>query len=181
MEITERLRNTPTGLIVLVGDMKIIVEKYRPYYNGQNKIPCRGCVFRDEGELKKLLRSSTGLKVFEARYVGCYNGFISLSDEAILDKAHITFYRGSWDCNNGGIYKICIYTPSIGNRANVPYIQSIVRKITNALDIRFGKDGWNECNQSLLERWRPLSRFSFYLQLPNFRDIITGTSSAKQV
>lgn len=38
MEITERLRNTPTGLIVLVGDMKIIVEKYSPYYNGQNKI-----------------------------------------------------------------------------------------------------------------------------------------------
>ena len=38
-----------------------------------------------------------------------------LSDEAILDKAHITFYRGNWDCNNGGIYKICIYTPSIGN------------------------------------------------------------------
>ena len=33
MEITERLRNTPTGLIVFVGDMKIIVEKYRPYYN----------------------------------------------------------------------------------------------------------------------------------------------------
>lgn len=29
MEITERLRNTPTGLIVLVGDMKIIVEKYK--------------------------------------------------------------------------------------------------------------------------------------------------------
>ena len=28
MEITERLRNTPTGLIVLVGDMKIVVEKY---------------------------------------------------------------------------------------------------------------------------------------------------------
>lgn len=41
MEITERLRNTPTGLIVLVGDMRIVVEKYRPYYNGQNKIPCR--------------------------------------------------------------------------------------------------------------------------------------------
>ena len=52
-------------------------------------------IVRDERELKKLLRSSTGLKVFEARYVGCYNGFISLSDEAILDKAHITFYRGS--------------------------------------------------------------------------------------
>ena len=133
-------------------------------------------IVRDERELKKLLRSSTGLKVFEAMLIGSYNGFRSLSDEAILDKAHITFYRGNWDCNNGGIYKICIYTPSIGNRANVPYIQSIVRKITNALDIRFGKDGWNECNQSLLERWRPLSRFSFYLQLPNFRDIITGTS-----
>lgn len=26
MEITERLRNTPTGLIVLVGDMRIVVE-----------------------------------------------------------------------------------------------------------------------------------------------------------
>ena len=100
-----------------------------------------------------------------------------LSDEAILDKAHITFYRGNWDCNNGGIYKICIYTPSIGNRANVPYIQSIVRKITNALDIRFGKDGWNECNQSLLERWRPLSYF-----VPDERknggryQTVTGTS-----
>lgn len=40
MEIINRLKNTPTGLIV---------EKYSPYYNGQNKIPCRGCVFRDEG------------------------------------------------------------------------------------------------------------------------------------
>lgn len=48
MEITERLRNTPIGLIVLVGDMKIVVEKYSPYYNGQNNIPCRGGVFRDE-------------------------------------------------------------------------------------------------------------------------------------
>lgn len=28
MEITERLRNTPIGLIVLVGDMKIVVKKY---------------------------------------------------------------------------------------------------------------------------------------------------------
>ena len=36
MEIINRLKNTPTGLIVL-------------YYNGQNKIPCRGCVFRDDG------------------------------------------------------------------------------------------------------------------------------------
>lgn len=56
MEIINRLKNTPTGLIVLVGDMKIIVEKYRPYYNGQNKIPCRGCVFRDEGgEILRIL------------------------------------------------------------------------------------------------------------------------------
>ena len=50
MEIINRLKNTPTSLIVLVGDMKIVVEKYRPSYNGQNKIPCRGCVFRDEGD-----------------------------------------------------------------------------------------------------------------------------------
>ena len=49
MEITERLRNTPTGLIVLVGDMRIVVEKYRPYYNGQKATVCRGCVFRDDG------------------------------------------------------------------------------------------------------------------------------------
>lgn len=37
MEIINRLKNTPTGLIVLVGDMKIVVEKYRPYYNGQTR------------------------------------------------------------------------------------------------------------------------------------------------
>ena len=52
-------------------------------------------IVRDERGLKKLLRSSTGLKVFEAMLIGSYNGFRSLSDEAILDKAHITFYRGS--------------------------------------------------------------------------------------
>ena len=51
-------------------------------------------IVRDERGLKKLLRSSTGLKVFEARYVGCYNGFISLSDEAILDKAPYHFLQG---------------------------------------------------------------------------------------
>ena len=54
MEITERLRNTPTGLIVLVGDMKIVVEKYSPYYNGQNKIPCRG--MRLPGRGSEILR-----------------------------------------------------------------------------------------------------------------------------
>ena len=59
MEITERLRNTPIGLIVLVGDMKIVVEKYSPYYNGQNNIPCRGCVFRDEDA--RFLRVQQGL------------------------------------------------------------------------------------------------------------------------
>ena len=40
-------------------------------------------IVRDERELKKLLSSSTGLKVFEAMLIGSYNGFISLSDEAI--------------------------------------------------------------------------------------------------
>lgn len=59
MEITERLRNTPTGLIVLVGDMKIIVEKYRPYYNGQNKIPVQG--MRLPGRGSEILRIQQGL------------------------------------------------------------------------------------------------------------------------
>lgn len=59
MEITERLRNTPTGLIVLVGDMRIVVEKYRPYYNGQNKIPCRG--MRLPERWSEILRVQQGL------------------------------------------------------------------------------------------------------------------------
>lgn len=58
MEITERLRNTPTGLIVLVGDMKIIVEKYRPYYNGQ-KDPVQG--MRLPGRGSEILRIQQGL------------------------------------------------------------------------------------------------------------------------
>ena len=54
MEITERLRNTPTGLIVFVGDMKIIVEKYRPYYNGQNKDAFSGTRERDFASTARL-------------------------------------------------------------------------------------------------------------------------------
>jgi hypothetical protein len=42
MEITERLRNTPTGLIVLVGDMKIVVEKIQPVLQRAEQISRAG-------------------------------------------------------------------------------------------------------------------------------------------
>lgn len=124
---------------------------------------------RDKRSFKRLLHEATRLKVFEARQVPSVpNVCVTITDEALSDKAHITFFQLDWSVNDGGTYKICIYTPSIGNRANIRYIQGVVDNISNALDARFGHDCWNECNKQLLETWRPLSRFSYYVQIPNF-------------
>lgn len=128
-------------------------------------------IVRDKRELKKFLKACTGLPVYEAKGVAmsAFNNYITLTDEAIKNDAHITFYQGSWHYKEGGEYKICVYVPMIGNRTNVPYLKLIVRNIANALDDMLGEDNWNECNSSLMERWRPLSRFSFYIQIPNFK------------
>lgn len=124
---------------------------------------------RDKRSFKRLLHEATRLKVFEARQVPSVpNVCVTITDEAMHDKAHVTFFQLDWSVNDGGTYKICIYTPTIGNHANIRYIQGIVDNISNALDIRFGSGSWNECNKQLLETWRPLSRFSYYVQIPNF-------------
>ncbi len=125
----------------------------------------------DKRELKKFLKECTNLPVFEAKCISMtsFNQFITITDEALKNETHITYYQGSWHCEEGGTYKICIYTPTIGGRTNIPYLQEIVSKIAKALDERFGSDNWNECNKSLIERWRPLSRFQFYIEIPNFK------------
>lgn len=48
MEITERLRNTPTGFTVKVGEINVQVLRFKPYLNTKATV-CRGCVFRDDG------------------------------------------------------------------------------------------------------------------------------------
>lgn len=48
-------------------------------------------------------------------------------------KAHVTFFQLDWSVNDGGTYKICIYTPTIGNHANIRYIQGIVDNISKPL------------------------------------------------
>lgn len=52
-------------------------------------------------------------------------------------------------------------------KINIQYVRDIAVKITNALDRRFGNDTWNTCNEES-RVWLPLSRTSFYLQIPNF-------------
>ena len=124
---------------------------------------------RDKRSFKRLLHEATRLEVFEARQVpSVSNVCVTITEEALSDKAHVTFFPLDWDISDGGTYKICIYTPTIGNHANKRYIQGIVNNISDALDARFGSDNWNECNKQLLETWRPLSRFSYYVQIPNF-------------
>lgn len=48
MEITERLRNTPTGFTVKVGEINIQVKRFVPNIKTKATI-CNGCAFRDEG------------------------------------------------------------------------------------------------------------------------------------
>lgn len=48
MEITERLRNTPTGFVIQVGTKRVQVKRFEAIYQGK-AVVCRGCVFRDEG------------------------------------------------------------------------------------------------------------------------------------
>lgn len=48
MEITERLRNTPTGFTVKVGEINVQVIRFTPNIKTSEMV-CRGCAFRDEG------------------------------------------------------------------------------------------------------------------------------------
>lgn len=48
MEITERLRNTPTGFAVKVGEINIQVMRFVPCTNTKATI-FKGCAFRGDG------------------------------------------------------------------------------------------------------------------------------------
>jgi hypothetical protein len=50
---------------------------------------------------------------------------------------------------------------------NVNFVRDIAYKIVEALNNEFGEGNWNTCNEEQ-KRWLPMSRNSFYLQIPNF-------------
>lgn len=131
----------------------------------------------DIRELRKLLKEATGMKVYESEFstssYSCFNIYRGIVQEYKDEQdPHITFIQGNWSCEYGGEYKISIYTPTIviGNkrRINVQLVRDIAIKITNAIDKRFGSETWNTCNEES-KVWIPLSRTSFYLQIPNFK------------
>ena len=49
MEITERLRNTPTGFVIQVGTNRVQVKRFEAIYQGK-AVVCRGCLFRGDGD-----------------------------------------------------------------------------------------------------------------------------------
>ena len=84
---------------------------------------------------------------------------------------HITVAQGSWSITEGGEYKVSLYTPAftIGYKRmiNAQLVRNIANNIVDALNSKFGQDCWNTCNEEQ-RCWLPLSRVSFYLQIPNF-------------
>ncbi len=130
---------------------------------------------RDEQQLRKLIKDATGMKVYKASFKPLvFNIYYSIVQEYKNQSAsHITVAQGNWHATDGGEYKFSIYTPTIivGNKRliNIQYVRDIATKITNALDDRFGSECWSTCNEES-SVWLPLSRISFYLQIPNFKE-----------
>lgn len=50
---------------------------------------------------------------------------------------------------------------------NTRFVKDVAYKIVEALNDEFGEDNWNTCNEEQ-KCWLPMSRNSFYLQIPNF-------------
>lgn len=130
-------------------------------------------IINDKRSLLKLIRDATKLKCFNVFTRSDSDfGYRSITCEyEERTFPHITIAQGSWHFQDGGEYKISIYLPcmTIGQRKNfnVQLFQSYLNKIRDALDGRFGEDNWNSCNTDCTN-WRPLSRCSFYIQIPNF-------------
>ena len=127
----------------------------------------------DEQQLRKLIKEATGMKVYKSSFNPLiFNVYYSIVQEYKNESnPHITVVQGNWHATYGGEYKISIYTPTIivGNnrKINTQYVRSIAIKITDSLNRRFGRGCWNTCNEES-HVWIPLSRTSFYLQIPNF-------------
>lgn len=131
-------------------------------------------VVRDAWMLRKLLEKATGIKVYKAELgsfssFNLYRGIVQeYKDET---NTHITVAQGSWSITEGGEYKVSLYTPTITigykRMINAQLVRNIGNNIVDALNSKFGQDCWNTCNEEH-RCWLPLSRVSFYLQIPNF-------------
>ncbi len=133
-------------------------------------------IVRDAWMLRKLLEKATGIKVYKAELgssssFNLYRGIVQeYKDET---NSHITVAQGSWHISEGGEYKVSLYTPTItvGNKRmiNAKLVRNIANNIVDALNSEFGQGCWNTCNEEQ-RCWLPLSRLSFYLQIPNFEE-----------
>ena len=130
-------------------------------------------VVNDAYRLRKLLEKATGLKVYKSELIANYfNGYLSIVQEYKNEtNPHITVAQGSWSIENGGEYKISLYTPTIVIKGwkmlNTRFVKDVAYKIVEALNDEFGENNWNTCNEEQ-KCWLPMSRNSFYLQIPNF-------------
>jgi hypothetical protein len=130
-------------------------------------------IVNDAYRLRKLLEKATGIKVYKSDLISNYfNCYISITQEYKNEtNPHITVAQGSWSIVNGGEYKISLYTPTIvikGKKVlNTCFVKDIFYKIVEALNNEFGEGNWDTCNNETTV-WLPMSRNSFYLQIPNF-------------
>lgn len=131
-------------------------------------------IVHDYREMQKLLKEATRLKVYKCdlTFYTSESTYRSISQEYQEENAHITVAQGGWHIENGGEYKISIYTPTLSvnssRRMNVQYVNALLGKIRDALNNRFGKHNWSACNEECCS-WKPMSRFSFYVQVPRFK------------
>lgn len=130
-------------------------------------------IINDKRQLRKLIKQATQMNVhFTERYIDGENTYASITQEYKEESnPHITIRPGNWSIEDGGEYKISIYIPTLSfgikRRFNLEYAQSVFAKMSDALDERFGEECWSTCNEQQ-DTWKPLSRISFYLQIPNF-------------
>ena len=130
-------------------------------------------IVNDAYRLRKLLEKATGIKVYKSDLLSNYfNCYISITQEYKNEtNPHITVAQGSWHIEDGGEYKISLYTPTIAIKdkkmLNTNFVKDIFYKMIEVLNNEFGEGNWNTCNEEQ-SIWLPMSRNSFYLQIPNF-------------
>lgn len=130
-------------------------------------------IINDKRQLRKLIKEATKMNVhFTEGYIDGENTYDSITQEYKEESnPHITIRPAGWSIEDGGEYKISIYIPTISigmkRKFNLEYARNLFAKIREALDERFGEECWGACNEEQTT-WKPLSRISFYLQIPNF-------------
>lgn len=126
----------------------------------------------DERGMKTLLKKATGLSVYkEEMRPNWGNLYSSISDEYKEEGAHIVYSMRGFDATNGNEYKVSIYTPMLvfgtNKMSNISLIKNLAKAIRDELDNIFGDGNWDSCNEEIT-KWKPMCRFSFYVQVPNF-------------